>query len=53
MENEKWRRGRGAGINMPTEIFQCLCQRTTKKKRSVQMLFTCGPTSLEWRGRTG
>lgn len=41
--------GVAAGINMPTEIFQRLCQRTTSKKKigSVQMLFTCGPTSLE------
>lgn len=46
---------------MPTEIFQGLCQRTTTKKRgSVQMLFTCGPTSLQadrekrcWGGRLG
>lgn len=54
MESEKWRKEKGggggwAGINMPTEIFQRLCQRTTSKKKtgSVQMLFTCGPTSLE------
>lgn len=38
--------GVAAGINMPTEIFQRLCQ-SKKKIGSVQMLFTCGPTSLE------
>lgn len=50
---ERRRGGGGAGINMPTEIFQRLCQRTTSKKKQGQSRCCSHVVQHLWRGRQG
>lgn len=53
MESEKWRKEKGRGwlqeLTCPLKFSSASAREQQAKKKigSVQMLFTCGPTSLE------